>query len=152
MLLLSVAIVFATVAGFATWRTGQIHDLASARDEALNVGRERISLLLSYRHTTLDEDLATALGQTTGAFTEEFRTLLDDVVRDTATDRRITTQASVNAAGVVSTKNDEVVLLIFLTQSTTSRNSPDPVVSGSRVDVTMQRVGSTWKIAGLETK
>ncbi len=115
--------------------------------------RERVPLLLSYRYATLEEDLDTALDQTTGAFTDEYGDLIDEVVRTAATQRRIITEANVNAAGVVSVDSDEeVVVLVFLTQSTTSRSSPDPVVSGSRVEVTMRRVGSAWLVAGLDTR
>ena len=74
-------------------------------------------------------------------------------MRPTATQRRIVTEAVVNAAGVVSVDSDaEVVVLVFLTQSTTTKNTEEPAVSGSRVEVTMRRTDSEWLIADLQTR
>ncbi|HWJ67834.1 MAG TPA: hypothetical protein VNT31_14260 [Nocardioides sp.] len=153
MLVGVLTVVLAGAAGAAAWRVDQLDDRDSAGVEAVAAVRERVPLLLSYRYATLEEDLDTALDQTAGDFTDEYGDLIDDVVRSAATDRRIITEANVNAAGVVSIEgDDEVVVLVFLTQSTTSRNTPDPAISGSRVEVTMRRVGSDWLIAGLETR
>ena len=146
-------VVLAGAAGAAAWRVEQLDYRNSAGAEAVAAVRERVPLLLSYRYATLEEDLDTALDQTAGDFTDEYGDLIDDIVRTAATERRIITEANVNAAGVVSVEgDDEVVVLVFLSQSTTSRSSPDPVVSGSRVEVTMQRMDSDWLIAGLETR
>lgn len=151
--MVSLAVVLAGGGAAAAWRVDQLEERDVAAAEALAAARERIPLLLSYRYATLEEDLDTALDQTAGDFTGEYGDLIDEVVRTAATQRRIITEASVNAAGVVSVhSDDEAVVLVFLTQSTTSRSSPDPIVSGSRVEVTMQRVGSDWLIAGLETR
>lgn len=153
ILLAVLTVVLAGAAGAAAWRVDQLDDRNSVGTEAVAAVRERVPLLLSYRYATLEEDLGTALDQTAGDFTDEYGGLIDDVVRTAATERRIITEATVNAAGVVSVESDdEVVVLVFLTQSTTSRSSPDPVVSGSRVEVTMQRVDSDWLIAGLKTR
>lgn len=152
-LLAVLTMVLAGAAGAAAWRVDQLDDRNSVGADAVAAVRERVPLLLSYRYATLEEDLDTALDQTAGDFTDEYGDLIDDVVRTAATERRIITEANVNAAGVVSVESDdEVVVLVFLTQSTTSRSSPDPVVSGSRVEVTMQRMDSDWLIAGLETR
>lgn len=122
---------------------------ADARNDALAAAKTRVPELLSYENATLEDDLATALDQTTGAFTDDYRTILTDVVTPTATERRISTSASVSAAGVVSGDRDEVVVLLFLTQSTTAAKA-GTTVAGSRVEVTMARDGDTWKIAGLK--
>jgi len=51
------------------------------------------------------------------------------------------------AAGVVSGDGDQVVVLLFLTQTTTAKGDRSSV-SGSRVEVTLKRTGDDWKIAG----
>jgi len=140
-------------AAFSAWRVDELSDRDAAATEALEAARERLPELLSYRFATLEEDLDEALAQTTGDFTSEYAALIDEVVRTTAAQRRIITEASVNGAGVVEVESEkEVVVLVFLTQSTTSRNSSDPAVSGSRVEVSMRREGSDWLIAGLRTR
>ncbi|WP_300641487.1 hypothetical protein [Nocardioides sp.] len=140
-------------AAVPAWQAAELSDREEAATEALQAARERLPELLSYRFATLEEDLEDALAQTTGDFTAEYGALIEEVVRTTAAQRRIITEATVDGAGVVEVESeDEVVVLVFLTQSTTTRNSSDPAVSGSRVEVTMRRVGSDWLIADLQTR
>lgn len=122
---------------------------ADARSDALAAAKSRVPDLLSYENATLEDDLARALDQTTGSFADDYGTILTDVVTPTATERKISTSASVSAAGVVRGDRDEVVVLLFLTQTTTAADAGTSV-SGSRVEVTMTRDGTTWKIAGLK--
>lgn len=122
---------------------------ADARVDALAAAKARVPLLLTYHQGTLEADLDHALDQTTGPFTEDYRKILTDVVEPTAKARGISTEASVSAAGVVSGDRDEVVVLVFLTQTTTAK-SDRTSVSGSRVEVTLERSGQAWKIAGLK--
>jgi Mce-associated membrane protein len=125
-----------------------------ARAEALTAAKERVPALLGYDAATLDADLATAAEQTTGDFRTDYGKILDEVVRPTATQRGISTTAAVDAAGVVRGTRDRVVVLLFLTQTTTATKGEDggkggTSVSGSRVEVTMARDGDGWRIAGL---
>lgn len=122
---------------------------ADARAGALSAAKTRVPELLSYENATLEDDLAQALEQTTGTFTDDYGTILTDVVTPTATERKISTSASVSAAGVVSGGTDEVVVLLFLTQTTIAEGDRSSV-SGSRVEVTMARAGDDWKIAGIK--
>ena len=121
---------------------------SDARDDALDAAKTRVPLLLSYDKATLDEDLDRALDQTTGSFADDYEQILTDVVGPTAQRRGISTNATISAAGVVSGDRDEVVVLLFLTQTTTAKGDRSSV-SGSRVEVTMERDGDEWKIAGL---
>lgn len=122
---------------------------ADARSDALDAARTRVPVLLSYDTATLDEDLDQALDQTTGSFTDDYEQILTEVVEPTARRRGISTKASVSAAGVVSGDRDKVVVLLFLTQTTTATGSHSSV-TGSRVEVTLESSGDDWKIAGLQ--
>jgi hypothetical protein len=122
---------------------------AEARADALAAAQKRVPTLLSYDSATLDEDLANAEAQTTGDFAADYGKILDDVVKPQAKARKISTTATVTAAGVVRGDTDEVVVLIFLTQTTTS-GKDGTTIAGSRVEVTMAPVGSDWKIASLK--
>lgn len=145
-LALAVAVALAAFTGLQANRAAATAD---ARSQALEEAKTRVPELLSYDNATLTDDLAQALDQTTGPFTDDYRTILTDVVTPTADKRKISTTASVSAAGVVSGDRDEVVVLLFLTQTTTAAKA-DTSVSGSRVEVTMARTGDTWKVAGLK--
>lgn len=120
-----------------------------ARQDALSAAETRVPKLLSYKPATLDEDLAEALEQTTGDFTADYGKILEGVVKPEAAARKISTKAAVSAAGVVSGDQDEVVVLLFLTQ-TTNAGDAGTSVAGSRVEVTMAKDGDDWKIARLK--
>ncbi|HWU22305.1 MAG TPA: hypothetical protein VN088_12315 [Nocardioides sp.] len=144
--LVVVALLLVVVAAVGGHRAAQSAD---ARTEALAAAKTRVPLLLTYRKSHLSEDLANALEQTTGSFTADYSKILSQVVEPTARRRGISTTASVRAAGVVSGDRDAVVVLVFLTQATTADGHRSSV-SGSRVEVTLDRVaGDAWKIAGL---
>jgi Mce-associated membrane protein len=120
----------------------------AARADALEAATARVPDLLSYDRGTLERDLDRARDQTTGAFADDYRAILADVVEPTARRRGLSTEASVSAAGVVRGDRDEVVVLVFLTQTTTVKGRSS--VSGSRLEVTMRRTDDSWKIAGLD--
>jgi len=124
-------------------------DTSTAHADAKASAVERLPRMLSYSFETLDRDLATAKEETTGDFHDDYAKILDEVVAAHATKARVVTRAEVRGAGVVSGDEDEVTVLVFLTQTTTDRRGT-PAVSGSRVEVTMTRSGDTWKIAGLQ--
>lgn len=123
--------------------------LAEARDEAVEEATRRLPLLLSYDQAALEENLDTAVAQTTGTFREEYRAVVEQTVRPTAARRKVTTSATVSGAGVVEARRDRVVVLAFLTQATSTAGGA-PSVTGSRVEVTMAQVGDTWLISDLE--
>lgn len=122
---------------------------ADERDEAVAEATRRLPLLLSYQHTTLDADLDRAIDQTTGEFHDDYVHLLDTVVRTTATRFRVDTTAVVNGVGVVSSEEERVVVLAFVTQQT-SKPGRAPVTTGSRVEVTMVPEGGDWLISDLK--
>ncbi|RHW23618.1 h domain protein [Nocardioides immobilis] len=141
-----VALALALFAGVQAHRAAAASD---ARADALDAAKTRVPVLLSYDKATLSGDLDRALDQTTGSFTDDYEKILTEVVEPTAQRRGISTKAAISAAGVVSGDRDEVVVLLFLTQTTTAKGDRSSV-SGSRVEVTMARVGDDWKIAGLK--
>lgn len=146
---LGVVLVALAMAVFAAVQAQRAAAASDARGDALDAAKNRVPVLLSYDRDTLDEDLERALDQTTGSFADDYEQILTEVVEPTAHRRGISTKAVISAAGVVSGDRDEVVVLLFLTQTTTAKGDRSSV-SGSRVEVTMARVGDDWKIAGLK--
>lgn len=152
VLLVGVVILAALAAAvFCGLRAQRAGDAAAAREDALAAAEKRVPDLLSYDAATLEEDLRRARSQTTGDFTADYGRILDDVVAPQAKARSISTRAVVGAAGVVRGDADEVVVLLFLTQTTaTGEGGADGTsVAGSRVEVTMLPDGDGWKIGSL---
>ncbi|GAC1591466.1 MAG: hypothetical protein NVS3B21_10030 [Acidimicrobiales bacterium] len=144
------AVMFAAVVGIATFSVLQ-HQLVSdnvARTQAQIAARERVPVLLTYSYSTLKDDLARSVDQTTGRFQSEYRQLVKDVVERTATQKQVSTKAEVTGVGVVKGDRHKVVVLVFLTQTTTSPGAaPSKVVN--RVEVSMEPTDDGWKISSL---
>jgi Mce-associated membrane protein len=120
-----------------------------SRTAAIANAKTRIPKLLSYQHDHLNADLAEAVSMTTGKFHADYQNILTKVVAPTAAEKRIDSVAEVTSVGVVRATRDRVVVLAFLTQRTTTNGSA-PSVIGSRVEVTMLRVGDQWLVSDLE--
>lgn len=124
-------------------------ELDAARRAAASSAESRLSALLSYRHDHLDPDLSRAVAQTTGSFHDEYEELVTTTVRPTAERLKVDTTAEVSGVGVIDAVDERrVVVLAFVTQSTVTGGRA-PVVSGSRVETTMVRVGDDWLISEL---
>jgi Mce-associated membrane protein len=123
--------------------------LEEARDAAAANASKRLPVLLSYQHDTLHADLDKAVAQTTGGFRTDYRKLADTVVTPTATRKKVDTSTAVSGVGVVEAERDRVVVLAFLTQTTTTAGGA-PTVSGSRVEATMVKVDDTWLVSDLK--
>lgn len=152
-LLLRWAIVVLVVVGLvAAAAFGVLADRASGRardrSDALAAAKSRVPVLLSYDHRTLEDDLARSQDQTTGRFRTDYTKLLDGPVAKAATQKQISTKATLSGAGVVKAAGSRVTVLVFLTQTTVAPGV-EPSVSASRVEVRMQQVGNGWKVAGL---
>lgn len=118
------------------------------REAALSAAKERLPVLLSYSVRTLQDDLSRSKEQTTGEFKKDYAELLDDAVTPAAVQKKISTKAELTGAGVVSSSDSEVIVLVFLTQTTTAPGVA-PSINTSRVEVVMRKAGDSWKIAGL---
>ncbi|GAB3854012.1 hypothetical protein GCM10028801_07420 [Nocardioides maradonensis] len=150
LLVLAAVVVLALAAAVTTFVGAHgAQATADARTAALEAATTRVPALLSYRVESLAADLAVANQQTTGSFAADYAKILATVVKPTATKNGISTDAEVSSAGVVSGDANRVVVLVFLTQTTTNKAQRQSV-SGSRVEVTLQRTGDTWKIADLQ--
>lgn len=144
-----VAAVLLVAAAVLAFLAHQGRQADHARRDALTSAESRLHTLLSYRHDHLARDLSRAVDQTTGSFHDDYQRLVTSTVQPTAERRKVDTTAAVSGAGVVRTEEGRVVVLAFLTQSTVTAGGT-PVVSGSRVEATMVRVGDDWLIGDLE--
>lgn len=154
MVLACIAMVVLLIAAVAvdvvlTLRTRERERVQAAATSAMAQAQTRLPTLLSYSSATLDDDLEAAVASATGSFRADYRTVLETVVRPNAESGRVSTVASVDALSVVRADADRVVVLAFLTQTTTTGRS-DPTTSQSRVEATMERVGGSWLVADLD--
>lgn len=120
-----------------------------SRSSATSAAVEKVPVLLSYDFNSVDAQLGAALESLTGDFRKQYETLAGQVIAPAAREKSVTTSATVVESAVVESSENEVTLLLFLNQTTTSRDRAEPKLDGSRVTVAMEKVGDDWKIADV---
>jgi Mce-associated membrane protein len=106
--------------------------------------------LLSYSPETLDKDFAAAKGHLTGDFLSYYTQFTQDIVSPAAKQKQVKTSAAVVKAAVSELTPDSAVVLVFLNQTTTSKDNPDGSFSGSAVKVGLTKVNGTWLISKFD--
>ena len=106
--------------------------------------------LLSYSPESLDKDFATAKSHLSGDFLSYYNEFTDQIVAPAAKQKSLKTTARVIGAAVKELHPGTAVVLVFVDQSTTSKDRPDPSESASSVLVSMTRVNGKWLITKFD--
>jgi Mce-associated membrane protein len=140
------ALLLAAGAVFLFLQVQQARATDEARQEALAASRDAARALFSYDHETLEQDFEKGIAFTTGDFREEYSETTQNVVKDVATRYQAVVSARVNEAGVISAGPDEVVVLVFLNQVTTSTRVEGEKIDQSRVRMRLVERGGDWLV------
>lgn len=106
--------------------------------------------IISSSFETYDEQVEEASSRMTSTFAEEYLETKADI-REEFVEQRTEVTAEVSARGVVSASPEQVVALVFLTQTTT-KDGADLTVAQYKVRVTMRRTESGWLVEGIATQ
>jgi Mce-associated membrane protein len=142
-------------AGLASWayltqfRPDQQTNAAVAA-ETIKAASDGTVALLSYTPETLDKDFATAKAHLTGDFLDYYTKFTTDVVTPAAKQKSVKTSAAVVRAAVAELKPDSAMVLVFLNQSTTSKENVDGSFTASAVKVGLTKVNDAWLISAFD--
>jgi Mce-associated membrane protein len=64
--------------------------------------------------------------------------------------KHITQKAAVIRAAVSEMHPDSAAVLVFLNQTTTSKDKPQPLITASSVRITLMKVSGSWLISKLD--
>lgn len=106
--------------------------------------------LLSYSPESLDKDFATAKSHLSGDFLSYYNQFTEQIVGPAAKEKSLKTTARVIGAAVSELHPNSAVVLVYVDQSTTSKDRPDPSESASSVLVSLTRVNGNWLITKFE--
>jgi Mce-associated membrane protein len=140
-----------TSAGVATWlyferyQPNRQTDPSVAR-AVVSAASEGTVALLSYSPESLDKDFATAKSHLSGDFLSYYNQFTEQIVAPAAKQKSLKTTAHVMGAAVSELHPDSAVVLVYVDQTTTSKDKPDPSMASSSVLVSMTRVNGTWLI------
>ncbi|KZS77124.1 hypothetical protein A4G26_21335 [Mycobacterium kansasii] len=122
---------------------------AANRHAVLEVAKADVAKVLTYTADTVEQDTRAAEEVLTGAFLDYYRQFARQQVIPAARSNGITATATVTHAGVESLTTGKASVLLFVDQSTTSRDKPAPVVTASSVRAGLTKVSGEWLIDSM---
>jgi Mce-associated membrane protein len=122
----------------------------SVAQTAMRAATDGTVALLSYSPETLDRDFAAAKSHLTGDFLDYYNTFTTQVVAPAVAQKAVKTNAAVVRAAVTELRSGAAVVLVFVNQSTSSSDKPDPSMSSSSVLVTLTKVDDAWLISSFD--
>lgn len=141
-----IALIGIVVAGMFAYLHRAVDAETAAADEARDVAVDRIARLLSYTPTTARSDLESEVNWLGGDFRSEYSELVSSTIAPAAEQAKITVAAKVVGAGVELVQDDQVSVLLFVNVDTTSESVKTPQLTGSRVEVLLEKDGGDWLI------
>jgi Mce-associated membrane protein len=117
---------------------------------AVDAARDGTVALLSYKPDTLDQDFATARSHLTGDFLSYYDQFTQEIVSPAAKQKAVTTTAQVVGAAVSEQHSNSAVVLVFVNQTTISKDRPDPAMAASSVLVSLTKVDGKWLITKFD--
>jgi Mce-associated membrane protein len=119
-------------------------------DSAAQRASDSAVALLSYKADTVDGDLSSAASLLTGDFLDYYSRYTEQVVAPTAKEKGVTTQASVSGAAVTDVTSESATVIVFIDQSTTTSDKPEPSTTASTVRVTLSDVEGRWLVSAFD--
>ncbi|HEY9313229.1 twin-arginine translocation pathway signal [Williamsia sp.] len=126
------------------------HTDSGAKESAMTAANSGTVALLSYSPDTLTDDLAAAKTHLSGEFLAYYTEFTEKVVAPAAQENAVDTQAEVVRSAVSDISESSATVLVFINQTTTSTDKPDPALTASSVRVTLTKADDTWKISAFD--
>lgn len=121
-----------------------------AMQSAIRAASDGTVALLSYSPDSLDKDFAAAKSKLTGSFLSYYTQFTEQIVAPAAKQKAVKTQAAVVRAAVSEIGPNSAVVLVFINQTTQSKDRPDASFINSSVRVTMQKIDGGWLISSFD--
>ncbi|OBA98496.1 twin-arginine translocation pathway signal [Mycobacteriaceae bacterium 1482268.1] len=134
---------------FFVYRPDRQTDDAAAQS-AVKAASDGTVALLSYSPDSLDKDFATAKSKLTGSFLSYYTQFTEQIVAPAAKQKAVKTKAAVVRAAVSEIHPDRAVVLVFINQTTESKDRPDASFINSAVRVSLQKIDGGWLISSFD--
>lgn len=122
----------------------------AAQQVVLDAATSGTVALLSYSPESLDADFAAAKSRLTGDFLSYYTQFTEQIVTPAAKEKQVKTAASVVRSGVSQMAPDKAEVLVFINQTTTSKENPDGAFAASSVRVGLQKIDGSWLIESFD--
>ncbi|SFB28961.1 Mce-associated membrane protein [Amycolatopsis marina] len=145
--LLAVLLIAVVLGGavFVAVRYLSLRSTETARAEALGAATEFATNLSSYDFNDLEGNFSGVTENATGRFAEQYSQVganLTELIKQ----HKAVSEGTVLAAGAVEAEDDHAVVLLFVDQTITNTNSPQPRVDRNRMRMTLVRQDGRWLV------
>lgn len=120
---------------------------ADAAKSAIAAASDGTVAILSYSPDTLDHDFSTARSHLTGDFLSYYDQFTKEIVAPAAKQKAVKTTAVVLRAALTDFHPQSATVLLFINQTTQSRDRPEPTMTSSSVLVTLTKANGNWLIS-----
>ncbi|MCV7154303.1 DUF3329 domain-containing protein [Mycolicibacterium pyrenivorans] len=135
--------------GFLGWQLWQEHQVAQAGEQARQSAAGYAEVLTSIDSAKVDENFDAVLDGATGEFKDMYSQSSTEL-RQLLIDNKASAHGVVLESAVQSATKDKVVVLLFVDQSVSNTNVPDPRIDRSRIKMTMEHVDGHWRASKVE--
>jgi Mce-associated membrane protein len=156
--LTAIAVVFAIAFAITLpWGLHQRHvastsqKLDKARASALSAAKQYAVDFGSYDYQKLDEDFQVVASHLTKDFATKYAKVSSDL-KQIIVQYKGKSTATVQGAAVASATTTKATVLVFLDQSVTTSQSSTARLDRNRLEMSLEKQGSTWLIADLSLK
>ncbi len=126
----------------------RIDDAAARR--AIQAASDGAVASLTYSSDSMARDFASAKAHLTGDFLAYYDKFTKDIVTPTVQQKHITQTAVVLRAAISELHPNSAVVLVFLNETTASKEKPEPLTTPSSVRITLTKVNGSWLISKLD--
>ena len=147
--LVTAFVVLLGAAGFLGWQLWQERQIADASEQARHAAESYAQVLTSIDSAKVDENFDAVLDGATGEFKDMY-SQSSAQLRQLLIDNKATARGVVLESAVQSASKDKAVVLLFVDQSVSNTNVPDPRIDRSRVKMTMEYVDGRWRASKVE--
>ncbi len=130
------------------YRPDRATDAAVAK-AAITAASDGTVAVLSYSPDTLDHDFSSAKSHLTGEFLSYYDQFTRQIVAPASKQKAVKTNAVVLRAAVSDLQPNSAVILVFVNQSTQSKDRPEPTFTNSSVTVTLTKANGKWLISSF---
>lgn len=148
-ILAAVLLGLAGATGYLGWQYRTERAVRAAGTEALRTADAYAVTLTSVDTNNLDADFKAVLDGSTGEFRDIYAKSSAQL-RQLLIDHKATGHGVVVDSAIKSASRDEVVVLLFVDQTVTNTEMPDPRVDRSRIVMTMRKIDGAWKAAKVD--
>ena len=137
------------VSGFLGWKQWQEHQIKQAGEQAQQAAINYAQVLTSIDSNNVDQNFRQVLDGATGEFKDMY-TQSSVQLRQLLIDNKATAHGVVVDSAIQSESTNKVVVLVFIDQTVTNTQAPDPRIDRSRIKITMEKIDGRWRASKVQ--